>query len=114
MSDIVDRLGEVGEWVSDKEWHQHPIAAEAQRVIRSLRANHKDIVEIKRGTDARLKASLAGLQQIYDVCKDNAAASCHHDMALDFVRKVARDAFEKATNNLPRSAWDTANPETIG
>lgn len=38
MIDIVERLGEIGDWVADKEWHQHPIAAEAQREIASLRA----------------------------------------------------------------------------
>ncbi len=44
MTDIVERLNEVGDWVSDKEWHQHPLAAEAQREIKRWRANPKDAV----------------------------------------------------------------------
>lgn len=102
MPDLINRLGEIGEWVSDKEWHQHPIAAEAQRAIQSLRANHASVVETKRGANARLKMALAALQQIYDVCKDNAPESCDARMALAFVREVAGDAFEKATTPLPR------------
>jgi hypothetical protein len=102
MSDIIAQLGEVGEWISDKEWHQHPVASEAQRAIKRLRSNHKDVVKIKRRTDARLKAALAGLQQIYTVCKDNAPESCDARMALAFVCEVAGDAFEKATHHLTR------------
>jgi hypothetical protein len=107
QTDILQQLDEIGDWVSDKEWHQHPIAAEAQREIKRLRANHRDVVEHKRGTSKRLKAALEGLQQIYDVCRDNVAESCNHRMALDFVHQVAGAAFEKATRNLPPSEWKT-------
>ena len=100
-ADIIERLGEIGEWVSDKEWHQHPIAAEAQKTIQSLRANHKSVVETKRGANARLKAALEALQQIYDVCGDNAPESCDARIALAFVRDVAGNAFEKATSPMP-------------
>jgi hypothetical protein len=84
------------------------ILEELARVKRDAdrwRANHKDAVETKRGTDARLRVTLAALQQIYDVCTDNAPESCNQRMALDFVRQVAGDAFEKATHDVPRKIW---------
>lgn len=31
----------------------------------------------------------AKLEQIAAVCRDNAAPTCRHDMALDFVRQIA-------------------------
>lgn len=65
------------------------------------RENHKTVVATKRGVDARLKIALAALQQIYDVCGDNAPESCNARMALAFVREVAGSAFEKATTNVP-------------
>jgi hypothetical protein len=37
MSDVVERLNEVGHWISDRVWCQDPIAAAAQREIESLR-----------------------------------------------------------------------------
>lgn len=40
------------------------------------------------------------LQQVYDVCGDNAGDGCDHRMALSFVRQVAGDGFEKATKNI--------------
>lgn len=65
------------------------------------RENHKTVVATKRGVDARLKVALAALQQIYDVCGDNAGEECGHRLALSFVRQVAGNAFEKATTNVP-------------
>ena len=114
MTDIIVRLGEIGDWVSDKEWHQNPIAAEAQRAIQTLRANHKSVVETKRGANARLKAALAALQQIYDVCGDNDTDTCDHRMALRFVRDVACNAFEQATTNVRREKWDAAHTRPNG
>lgn len=35
--------------------------------IKTLRANHKDVVETKRHTDERLRAALAALQKVYDI-----------------------------------------------
>lgn len=64
------------------------------------RANHKNVVATKRGIEARLKTALAALQQIYDICKDNAPESCNQRMALAFVGEVAGDAFEKVTTNI--------------
>lgn len=86
-----------------------------QEEIYRLRANHKDVVETKRGTDARLRVALAGLQQIYTVCGDNAPESCDHEKALAFVRQVSGDVFEAATNNVPRSLWQNRTPsaETV-
>lgn len=97
---VLKELDGVGDWTSDKCWEQHPIAAEAQRIIQTLEANHNDVVKIKRGTDERLKVALAALQQVYDVCGDNAGDGCDHRMALSFVRQVAGDGFEKATKNI--------------
>ncbi len=65
--------------------------------LERLRANHKDAVETKRRTNDRLKAAIAGLQQIYDTARDNDTDTCDHRMALKFIRLVAGDAFEKAT-----------------
>jgi hypothetical protein len=38
---IIKELDGVGDWTSDKCWEQHPIAAEAQRAIKTLEANHE-------------------------------------------------------------------------
>jgi hypothetical protein len=78
---------------------------EAERLLKIARLNHKNVVETKRITNERLKVAIAALQQIYDVCKDNAAPTCHHDMALNFVKQIACDAFEKATTEAPRKMW---------
>src|SRR5262245_31477713 len=37
MIDIVDQLGELGEWIEPKVWQQHPIATAAQDEIKRLR-----------------------------------------------------------------------------
>lgn len=63
------------------------------------KANHKDVVETKRGTDARLKVALAGLQEVYTVCGST--------RALAGVRQIAGEAFEVATKNLPRAIWQS-------
>lgn len=81
------------------------IIAELRAENERLRLNHKDVVETKRGTDARLKTALAGLQQIYTVCGDDAPSA--------FIRQIAGEAFEAATKNLPRSAWDTSAASTL-
>lgn len=85
---------------------------EAREVADRWKANHKDAIATKRGTDARLKTALAALQQIYDVCRENAPESCDARMALAFVYEVAGDAFEKATTNLPRRMWDASSAFT--
>ncbi len=79
--EIVQRLNEVGDWTSDKTWEQNAIAAEAQRVIKRLVANHKDVVETKRRTEERLRAALVALQSIYN---------------------VSGEGFEQATHERPR------------
>lgn len=56
-----------------------------------LRSNHKDAVETKRRTDARLKWALAGLQRIYNESSDSRMA------------EIAGEAFERATSPLPPS-----------
>jgi hypothetical protein len=73
---------------------------EWRREAMRWKENHKTVVATKRGVDARLKTALAALQQIYDVCKDNAPESCNQRMALAFVGEVAGDAFEKVTTNV--------------
>src|SRR6185312_5753149 len=81
--------------------------AASTEVAARWKANHKDAVQTKRGTDARLKVALAALQQIYDVCRDNRGETCNHRMALDFVDQLAGAAFDKATHNLPHKEWDS-------
>jgi hypothetical protein len=71
--------------------------SDQQAENKRLRNNHKDVVRTKRRTDARLKIALAALQQIYEVCKDNAPESCDARMALNFVQEVAADGFNRAT-----------------
>lgn len=70
------------------------------------KANHKEVVMLKRGVSLRLKDAVAALQQIYDICKDNSGESCDQRMALYFVRQIACDGFEKATRDLPRKIWN--------
>jgi hypothetical protein len=53
-------------------------------------ANHKDVVETKRITDARLKWALAGLQRIYNEATETQ------------IVEIAGEAFEKATHENPR------------
>lgn len=57
------------------------------------RNNHAQVVATKRGTEMRLKVTLAALQQIYDMCGDVP------EFAV--IRQIAGDAFERATVNLP-------------
>lgn len=95
MSDTVDK---VAAWDA---------IAEKNAEIARLRGNHNEAVAVKRRTDARLQVALAALQQIYDVCGDNAPESCNARMALAFVREVAGDAFEKATSPIPSAHHST-------
>lgn len=67
-------------------WTNRALAAEAE--VERLRLNHKDAVETKRRTDARLKWALAGLQRIYNESSDSRMA------------EIAGEAFEKATSPL--------------
>ena len=124
MSDIVERLRDQGRDAFARHYSLgmfklcDEAAAEIERLRAQLaastevaarwKANHKDAVQTKRGTDARLKVALAALQQIYDVCRDNGAGTCNHRMALDFVDQLAGAAFDKATHNLPRKEWEAA------
>lgn len=55
-------------------------------------ANHKNVVETKRITDARLKWALAGLQRIYNESTETQ------------IVEIAGEAFEKATHENPRRA----------
>ena len=63
--------------------------------IERLRCNHKDVVETKRRTDARLKWALAGLQRIYNESSDSRMA------------EIAGEAFERATSEVSPSVLDT-------
>jgi hypothetical protein len=54
------------------------LLAEKNAEIARLRANHKDIVETKRGIEARLKTALAALQQIYTVACDGFERATAH------------------------------------
>lgn len=113
MNDVLKQIEEALR--SDSDGRRDEALDAAYVEIDRLRANHKDVVETKRGTDARLKVALAGLQQIYTVCGDNAPESCDHEKALAFVRQVSGDVFEAATNNVPRSLWQNRTPsaETV-
>jgi hypothetical protein len=71
--------------------------------VARLRANHRGAVRAKRQTEKRLKIALGALQHAYTVCCDNAQESCEHRMALDFVRQVVGDGFERATSPITPS-----------
>jgi hypothetical protein len=75
--EIIQKLDEVGDWTSDKVWEQNTIAAEVQRVIKRLIANHRDVVETKRRTDERLRIALAALQSIYNISGDGFERATH-------------------------------------
>ncbi len=79
--------------------------------LNRLRNNHKDVVETKRRTDERLAIALEALQQIYTVCGDNVGEKCDHWMALNFVRDVASDGFERATTKALSSTHQRGEAE---
>lgn len=77
-----------------------------ERQIEIWKANHKDAINKKRGTEARLRAALDGLQAIYTLCvarPDNADP----EAMLKAIHRIAGDAFEKATTDLPPNIWGT-------
>ena len=53
---------------------------------------NRDIICEMNAQRAEIERLRAALQQIRDVCKDNAPASCNQAMALSFVRHVASEA----------------------
>jgi hypothetical protein len=76
------------------------VAGGVRAELERCKSNHKSVVESKRRTELRLKASLAALQQIYTVCNDNAGENCDQRMTVNFIRDVACNAFEKATTRV--------------
>lgn len=71
--------------------------------LERLRANHRDVVETKRRTDARLRAALDGLQAIYTLCAAR-PANADPEAMLKAIYQMAGDSFEKATHEQPRNA----------
>ena len=110
MTDIVERLRDRDATVGAGLFHCIPTMAAAADEIERLReqvklaavaverttANHRDVVETKRRTDERLRVALTALQQLYLECEDEEA------------RKLAGDAFNQATVEVPRSSPVTA------
>ncbi len=76
------------------------LMAEREAKDRAL-ANHKDAVETKRRTDARLRAALEGLQAIYTLCAAR-PSNADPEAMLRVIYQMAGDAFEKATDETPR------------
>lgn len=61
------------------------------------KANHKNAVETKRRTGARLKVALQGLQEIYILCVAR-PENADPEAMLKAIHQIAGDAFEKATD----------------
>ncbi len=67
-----------------------PPAVTGREELERVKANHRDVVAVKRSTDARLRIALSALQKIYD-------ESCEDNISL-----IAGEAFNKATDrSLP-------------
>jgi hypothetical protein len=65
--------------------------------VERMRLDHENLVSIKRGIEKRLRIALGGLQQAYNVCRDNEPETCDARMALAFVCEVVGSAFDAAT-----------------